>query len=82
MAAVSMIKQEFSCFDVLLRVQSGRLPISDACADRLQSVASCCKTAARTGAQTSSPNLCCKKSSTSPAQRSGKASQMLCGAPS
>jgi hypothetical protein len=32
--------------------------------------------------QTPSPKRRCKKSSTSAAQRSGKASQMLCGAPS
>jgi hypothetical protein len=31
-AVVSMSKQEFSRLDVLLRVQSGRLRISDACA--------------------------------------------------
>src|ERR1700759_4154280 len=32
MAGVSMSKQEFSRLDVLLRVQSGRLRIADACA--------------------------------------------------
>ncbi len=32
MAVVSMSKQEFSRLDVLLRVQSGRLRVSDACA--------------------------------------------------
>jgi hypothetical protein len=32
MAAVSMSKQEFSRLDVLLRVQSGRLRVNDACA--------------------------------------------------
>ena len=32
MAVVSMSKQEFSRLDVLLRVQSGRLRIADACA--------------------------------------------------
>src|ERR1700735_5764171 len=32
MAVVSMSKQEFSRLDVLLRVQSGRLRITDACA--------------------------------------------------
>ena len=31
MAVVSMSKQEFSRLDVLLRVQSGRLRVSDAC---------------------------------------------------
>ncbi|MGA7262073.1 MAG: ISNCY family transposase, partial [Stellaceae bacterium] len=31
MAMVSMSKQEFSRLDVLLRVQSGRLRVSDAC---------------------------------------------------
>jgi hypothetical protein len=30
-AVVSMSKQEFSRLDVLLRVQSGRLRVSDAC---------------------------------------------------
>ena len=32
MAVVSMSKQEFSRLEVLLRVQSGRLRVSDACA--------------------------------------------------
>ena len=32
MAVVSMSKQEFSRLDVLLRVQSGRLRVGDACA--------------------------------------------------
>ena len=32
MAAVSMSKQEFSRLEVLLRVQSGRLRVADACA--------------------------------------------------
>ena len=31
MAVLSMSKQEFSRLDVLLRVQSGRLRVSDAC---------------------------------------------------
>ncbi|HEY4040621.1 MAG TPA: helix-turn-helix domain-containing protein, partial [Rhodopila sp.] len=32
MAVLSMSKQEFTRLDVLLRVQSGRLGVSDACA--------------------------------------------------
>ena len=32
MAVLSMSKQEFSRLDVLLRVQSGRLRVADACA--------------------------------------------------
>jgi hypothetical protein len=32
MAVLSMSKQEFSRLDVLLRVQSGRLHVADACA--------------------------------------------------
>ena len=32
MAVVSMSKQEFTWLDVLLRVQSGRLRVADACA--------------------------------------------------
>ena len=32
MAVLSMSKQEFSRLDVLLRVQSGRLRVTDACA--------------------------------------------------
>jgi hypothetical protein len=31
MAVLSMSKQEFNCLDVLLRVQSGHLRVSDAC---------------------------------------------------
>lgn len=31
MAVVSISKQEFSRLEVLLRVQSGRLPVADAC---------------------------------------------------
>ena len=59
MAVVSMSKQEFSRLEVLLRVQSGRLRVSDACVliglQRRQCFV-CCAASSRTVRRACSPS--------------------------